>query len=50
VKTASGARAQVKVPPRDIERVGRFSVISDPAGAAFGVIKLAPAQTQAKSA
>ncbi|MGZ3651623.1 MAG: VOC family protein [Bdellovibrionota bacterium] len=49
-KSASRARAEVIVPPKDIPNVGRFSVITDPSGATFSVIKLAPAQTQAKSA
>ena len=33
---------QVCVPPTDIPEVGRFSVINDPAGATFSIIKLAP--------
>jgi hypothetical protein len=40
---------KVVVPPMDIANVGRFSVLSDPAGAAFAIIKLAfdPAQGHA---
>lgn len=43
---ASAARAAkggatVKVPPNDIPQVGRFSVIEDPTGAVFSIIKLA---------
>lgn len=49
-KQANRAEAQVLVAPRDIPQVGRFSVIADPFGASFGVIKLKPAQAQAKSA
>ena len=30
----------VRVPPTDIEKVGRFAVFSDPAGATLAVIKL----------
>lgn len=42
---ASAARAAksggaVKVPPTDIPQVGRFSVIGDPGGAVFSIIKL----------
>jgi uncharacterized protein len=41
---ASAARAaslggSVKMPPMDIPKVGRFSVIADPAGAVFSIIK-----------
>lgn len=43
VATAGGAGGSVLVPPMDIERVGRFSVLSDPQGAAFAVIALQPA-------
>ena len=32
---------KVCVPPTDIPNVGRFSVINDPAGATFSIIKLA---------
>lgn len=37
---AQSAGGMVYVPPMDIERVGRFSVIADPQGAPFAVIKL----------
>lgn len=40
VQRAQGAGAQVFVPPMDIEKVGRFSVLADPQGAVFAVIKL----------
>src|ERR1035437_1585224 len=41
----SAARAgqlggKVRVPPRDIPNVGRFSVIADPEGAAFNIIQM----------
>lgn len=39
-KAAKGG-GTVKVPPNDIPQVGRFSVIADPAGAVFSIIKLA---------
>lgn len=39
-ETAKSAGAQVYVPPMDIEKVGRFSVLADPQGATFAVIKL----------
>ena len=35
---------QVKVPPTDIPKVGRFSVIQDPQGAVFSIIKLSTAR------
>jgi uncharacterized protein len=41
--TVRGARelgGDIRVPPTDIENVGRFAVLSDPAGATLGVIKL----------
>jgi len=38
VQTLGG---KVRVPPMDIPHVGRFSVVSDPAGATFALIKLA---------
>jgi uncharacterized protein len=41
VAKASGLGATVLVPPTDIPP-GRFSVLADPDGAAFAVIKLAP--------
>lgn len=37
---AQAGGGQVIVPPMDIEKVGRFSVIADPQGAMFAVIKL----------
>lgn len=40
VDKAKSAGAHVIVPPMDIERVGRFSVLADPQGAVFAVIKL----------
>lgn len=38
---AASLGAKVLVPPSDIPGVGRFSVIADPAGAAFSIIKMA---------
>ena len=38
---AQASGGHVVVPPMDIEKVGRFSVIADPQGAMFAVIKLA---------
>ena len=43
--TVLGGR--ICVPPRDIPGVGRFSVVSDPQGAAFSIIQLAMAQSGA---
>lgn len=40
VERAKSAGAQVFVPPMDIPNVGRFSVLADPQGAVFAVIKL----------
>jgi predicted enzyme related to lactoylglutathione lyase len=40
VAKASGDGAEVRVPPRDIPDTGRFSVLTDPQGASFAVIKL----------
>jgi predicted enzyme related to lactoylglutathione lyase len=37
---AKAAGASVFVEPRDIEKVGRFSVLGDPQGAVFAIIKL----------
>jgi hypothetical protein len=37
---AASLGAQTYVPPTDIEKVGRFSVLSDPQGAVFSIIKL----------
>jgi hypothetical protein len=31
-----------RVPPTDIPTIGRFSVVTDPQGAAFSIIALAP--------
>ncbi|MGI5459670.1 VOC family protein [Streptomyces sp. CA-249302] len=47
---ATAAKAQelggtVRVPPTDIEGVGRFAKLTDPYGARFAVIKSAPPQT-----
>jgi predicted enzyme related to lactoylglutathione lyase len=39
-KRAESLGGKVQVPPTDIPPVGRFSVISDPTGATFSVIKL----------
>jgi uncharacterized protein len=40
VRTAQKLGAEVCVPPTDIEKVGRFAIFSDPAGATLGVIKV----------
>jgi len=40
-KRAESLGGKVQVPPTDIPPVGRFSVISDPAGATFSVVTLA---------
>lgn len=40
VRTATELGAAVHVPPTDIEKVGRFAIFSDPAGATLAVIKL----------
>ena len=40
---ATGLGAQVMVPPRDIPKTGRFSVVSDPQGAMFALFKFAGA-------
>ena len=40
---ATGLGAQVMVPPRDIPKTGRFSVVSDPQGAMFALFKFADA-------
>ena len=37
---AKSLGGKIVVPPMDIPNVGRFAVLSDPAGAAFAVIKL----------
>jgi len=44
---ASAAKAEelggtIHVPPGDIPNIGRFSVVSDPAGATFTIIKFFP--------
>lgn len=39
-KKASDQGATIIIPPSDIPGVGRFSVIQDPQGATFGIIKL----------
>jgi len=41
---ATSLGARTFVPPTDIENVGRFSVIQDPQGAVFSIIKLTPHQ------
>jgi len=38
---AKNLRGDLKVPPTDIPKVGRFSVIQDPTGATFAIIALA---------
>jgi uncharacterized protein len=40
VAKASSLGAKVFVPPTDIPKTGRFSVLQDPQGAVFNVIKL----------
>ncbi len=40
VEKAKGLGARICVPPMDIEKVGRFSTLQDPQGAAFSVIHL----------
>jgi predicted enzyme related to lactoylglutathione lyase len=40
VEQAKSLGARVYVPPMDIPHVGRFSVLSDPQGAVFNIIKL----------
>ena len=42
VETAKAKGANVIVPPTDIPNVGRFSIMSDPQGATFAVIKSKP--------
>jgi predicted enzyme related to lactoylglutathione lyase len=42
VEKAKGAGAKVMMPPMDIENIGRFSILTDPQGAGFAVIKLNP--------
>jgi len=39
---AASLGGEVCVPPTDIDGVGRFSVITDPQGAVFSIIKLVP--------
>ena len=38
--TNQGLGGKVVLPPMDIPNVGRFSVLADPAGATFAIIKL----------
>ena len=45
---AANLGGRVLLPPMDIPNVGRFAVLSDPAGASFAIIKLAPELTQPK--
>jgi uncharacterized protein len=40
VKRAEALGGRALVPPTDIPKVGRFSVLTDPQGAGFAVIKL----------
>jgi predicted enzyme related to lactoylglutathione lyase len=40
VSRASGLRGSTMMPARDLEKVGRFSILKDPQGAAFAIIKL----------
>jgi uncharacterized protein len=40
VEQASSLGANAMFPPMDIENVGRFSILTDPQGAGFAVIKL----------
>jgi predicted enzyme related to lactoylglutathione lyase len=40
VEKAKSLGANVHVPPMDIPNTGRFSMMTDPQGAAFAVIKL----------
>lgn len=42
ISNATELGATVYVPPMDIEKVGRFSVFADPAGAVLAVIQLLP--------
>jgi uncharacterized protein len=42
VENAKTKGANVMVPPMDIPNVGRFSIMSDPQGAMFAVIKPKP--------
>ena len=39
-KRAKELGGKVVVPPTDIPKAGRFSILSDPAGATFAIIKL----------
>jgi predicted enzyme related to lactoylglutathione lyase len=50
-KRASQLGGKVLVPPMDIPEVGRFSILADPAGATFAIIKLSldPKHKQAKA-
>jgi hypothetical protein len=43
VDQAKGMGAKVTVPPMDIEKIGRFAMLTDPQHAAFAVIKLTAA-------
>ncbi len=49
-RRAQGLGGKLVAPPMDIEHVGRFAVVADPAGATFAVIALAlsPEHAQAK--
>ncbi|MBV8516227.1 MAG: VOC family protein [Acidobacteria bacterium] len=41
VAAAEGQGAKVHLPPMSVEHIGRFSILADPQGAAFAVIRLA---------
>jgi predicted enzyme related to lactoylglutathione lyase len=40
-RTRPKSSVMLKVPPTDIPNVGRFSVVQDPQGAVFAIIKMA---------
>src|SRR5512144_3232171 len=42
VARATGLGAKVLVPPQDVPKTGRFSVLADPTGAVFAVIAFLP--------
>jgi predicted enzyme related to lactoylglutathione lyase len=42
VKKAQADKSKTIVPPTDIPNVGRFAILSDPQGAAFGLLQPAP--------
>jgi predicted enzyme related to lactoylglutathione lyase len=43
VRNAKEIGATILVPPTDIQKIGRFSVLSDPTGAAIALFKGTPA-------